>query len=158
MSCNGEKLLKHPRRALLDKCGVADGIRLFNLLRVYKEREDDSENLIPRQKYSSQGYSFSYENSDSESEDSEATLSNEYESDDDFSCEKFRIRKPSVNINIDNLNINRMRSALADLVGSDENQIDRIFLEKTVENGEEIKVIITDEYLKNVALSEKVHV
>ena len=96
--------------------------------------------------------------SDSESEDSEATLSNEYESDDDFSCEKFRIRKPSVNINIDNLNINRMRSALADLVGSDENQIDRIFLEKTVENGEEIKVIITDEYLKNVALSEKVHV
>jgi len=56
----------------------------------------------------------------------------------------------SVHIAREELNVEHIRKALADVTGATENDIDRIFVEKTVGESE-IKVIVTDEYLENIA-------
>lgn len=128
---------------MLDKCGVADGIRLYNLLRPFRSRENDTE-LTPRKNYRGHLISCNYDDDDDYNDSDSETTSTDDEED-------MIIDSPHVNITRDHLNVEHIRTVLADVTRSSESEIGRIFVEKVVENGKEIKVIVTNEYLENIA-------
>ncbi|CBY20453.1 unnamed protein product [Oikopleura dioica] len=144
-NCNGATILKLPRKFILEKCGVADGIRLYNILQTHQRRE--AERRAARKR--SESYrSFAGEMHDecvssSEEDESDAFEPLEILEELAEAAQKPRYQLPGVKLKVDVI-----RTRLARLTGATETEIGRIVEEKVNPQGELVKVILTDEYLQ----------
>ena len=146
-NCNGSTLLKLPRKFIIDKCGVADGIRLYNILQTHQKNEQ----LRKAARKRSESYRPYNHNED--------PMSSSDESSDDFepmelveACEEMEssesLEKPKYQLPGVKLKVDVIRTRLARLTGATETEIGRIVEEKVNPDGETVKVILTDEYLQ----------
>merc|ERR1712142_789960 len=147
---NGEDLMNMPRRNILRLCGISDGIRLWNQIQLWKKKEIQMEKR--RTRFIS--YNFKDELVDSPDNESPSPDSDSSSMDGTTTIvSQNTILTPDLPSSGE-LSISRIKDVLSSHTGLEKGDINRVLIDKKLQNGNIIKVVLTDEFLSNFTLDQ----
>jgi len=146
---NGEDLMNMPRRNILRLCGISDGIRLWNQIQLWKKKE------IQMEKRRTRFISYNFKDELVDSPDSESSSPDSDSSDGTTTTivSQNTILTPDLPSSSE-LSISRIKDVLSSHTGLEKGDINRVLIDKKLQNGNIIKVVLTDEFLSNFTLDQ----